>query len=269
MAELRAEDEEIEPAILLVVRDDQGAVVRRLVGERKKGLHRLSWDLRWPTSTPVELEEKKDRAPWDEPPRGPLALPGEYTVTLAREVDGVLTELAGPEHFRVIPLALATLPAPDRDAAFAFQLKVARLQRAVAGAVKVAGEAETRLRYVRKALVETPQADPALMAETQRLTTELLDILVDLRGDPTKKARNVFTPPSIRQRVERVAGDQWFTTSAPTQTHRDGYRWAGEAFTLALGRLRGLFADLESLEAKLEAAGGPWTPGRLPSWVME
>ncbi len=76
MAELREEDLEVEPAAFIVVRDDEGAVVRRVAADRKKGLHRAAWDLRWPSAAPTDLSPAKDRAPWDEPDRGPLALPG-------------------------------------------------------------------------------------------------------------------------------------------------------------------------------------------------
>ena len=91
-------------------------------------------------------------------------------------------------------------------------------------------------------------------------------ILVALRGDPTKEARNVFQPPSLRDRVERIASDQYYVSSAPTKTQRDAYGWAAEGFTVELGHLEQVERDLEALEARLEAAGGPWTPGRLPDW---
>ena len=72
-------------------------------------------------------------------------------------------------------------------------------------------------------------------------------------------------------RVENIVGGQWYVTSAPTQTQRDGYRYAGEAFEGVLGQLRTLVEnDLPALEADLEAAGAPYTPGRkLPDWSME
>jgi hypothetical protein len=38
------------------------------------------------------------------------------------------------------------------------------------------------------------------------------------------------TPPSINERVHDIIGSQWHVTSPPTQTLRDAYRYAGEAF---------------------------------------
>lgn len=268
--ELRAEDEEVEPEIVLVVQDDSGAAVRRLVCPRDKGFHRVAWDLRYPPSTPVELKAVEPEFSWEEPPRGPLAAPGTYTVTLAKKVDGALTTLAGPERFEVAPLGLATLPAADRPALLAFQRKVAELHRAVRGALAVAQETDDRLAHLRKAALQTPGADPALLAEVEALRLRLRAILAELRGDETVSRRNEPTPPSIQERVENVVGSQWLTTAAPSQTEQDAYLHAGTAFARVLAELRALVeTDLRALEARLEAAGAPWTPGRVPDWRME
>jgi hypothetical protein len=66
--------------------------------------------------------------------------------------------------------------------------------------------------------------------------------------------------------VDDIATCQWNTTSSPTQTQRNAYDWAGEAFAVELARLHRAADDLETLEARLEAAGAPWTPGRIPDW---
>jgi len=266
--ELRAEDEEVEPQIVLTVTDEDGQVVRRVTGDRTKGFHRVAWDLRWPAATPVDLTPKTDLAPWETPDRGPLVVPGTYTVTLDKIVDGVVTPLADPQKVRVMPLGLATLEAKDKEAAFAFQAKVARLQRAVHGAIDAAKEADKRLKYLRQAILDTPDADPALLATDIDIQKRLDQVMVELKGDPTKTKREIETPPSIADRVDRITGDQWYSTGMPTTTQTDSYQWAAEAFTGTLERLRTLVDDdLASLESKVEAAGGPWTPGRgVPHW---
>ena len=45
---------------------------------------------------------------------------------------------------------------------------------------------------------------------------------------------------------------------------------AGQQFAELLAALRVLIKeDLVRLESKLEAAGAPWTPGRIPDWQIE
>jgi len=53
--ESRAEDREIDPAVVLTVRDDDGNVIRRVNGAAGKGFHRVAWDLRFPYEGPVSL----------------------------------------------------------------------------------------------------------------------------------------------------------------------------------------------------------------------
>jgi len=267
--ELRAEDEQKEPQILIIIRDETGEVVRQVPGPRDKGLHRVAWDLRYPATTPIQLQEPPDRPPWWRPPAGPLVVPGAYTATLAQKVDGQITELAGPESFQVVPLELATFAAADKAATLEFQKKVARLQRAVTGALRVADETQNRLAHLRKALQETPAAGPELLAELYGLEQRLNALLTKLRGDATRNKWVYPAPPSINERVGDLTG-LWHTTSPPTQTQQDVYGWASQEFADALGALRTLIEqDLAQLEAKLEALGAPWTPGRLPDWKPE
>ncbi|MCU0305218.1 MAG: hypothetical protein MUC56_14295 [Thermoanaerobaculales bacterium] len=264
-AELRAEDEEREPQLVLTVRDAAGTVVQRLTGPRDEGLHRVAWDLRYPSSRPVDLDPGP-AAPWDSPRIGPLALPGAYTVSLASEVDGVVTELAGPESFAVVDLGGGTLPVEDPAGALEFSREAAELQRAALGAVEAAGEMRDRIDHLRAAVLDAPAAGPGRLAELAAIESELNDILLVLSGDKSKARRNEPVDPSIVERITRVVEGQLATTQGPTGTSRDGYRWAAAAFSEQLAALRSLEARLVSLEAALEAEGAPWTPGRLPVW---
>ena len=267
--ELRAEDEEKEPAVMLLVSDDSSNTIRRLSGPRKKGFHKVAWDLRWPASEPINVKPKKDRPPWERDPVGPMALPGTYTVMLAIQRDGAIQTVSDPQVFKVVPLELATFPAKDREEVLAFNQKVARLQRAVLGALKTTKELEDRFAHLRKAFAKTPSADRVWLGELNNLQKRLNSILTTLRGDRTVSKRSEPTSPSVRQRVQSIASSSWYSTSEPTLTHRDGYRHAGAAFTRVLDDLRTLTDDLTKLEAKFEAADAPWTPGRLPSWTQE
>ncbi len=268
--QLRVEDRELTPSVMLTVRDDTGAVVQRVPGSREKGIHRVAWALRYPSSRPTRLKKPEHVSPWAWVPRGPLALPGTYTVTMEKQIDGVVTAMTEPVSFEVVPLGLATFPAEDREVVMAFQKKAASLSRAVSGAGRAIGEAENRVKHLRKALIETPGADPAILGELHVIGTKLIELKTTLQGDRTLSRHMRPVPTSISRRVNAIVSDQWDVTSAPTQTQRDGYRYAADEFAAVLTALRGLIeTDLAAAEAKLEAAGAPWTPGRLPVWQRE
>ena len=74
-------------------------------------------------------------------------------------------------------------------------------------------------------------------------------------------------PPSISDRVNGIVESQWLSTSAPTTTNREQYAVAAAAFQPLVEQLRQLSeTDLRGLEERLEGAGAPWTPGRVPRW---
>jgi len=56
------------------------------------------------------------------------------------------------------------------------------------------------------------------------------------------------------------------TTSAPTGTYIRAYNEAQEDFDSVLDDLEAVDARIRALEAELEAAGAPYTPGRRPVW---
>ncbi len=86
---LREEELEEEPAVLLTVRDAAGDVVRRITGPASAGFHRVAWDLRYPSSAP----EGEAQGFFSRGDSGYLAAPGTYSVSLARRIDGVVTDL--------------------------------------------------------------------------------------------------------------------------------------------------------------------------------
>ena len=265
--DLRAEEREQPPAVVLTVRDADGHVVRRLEGPTSAGMHRVTWDLRYPSYEPVNLQPFVWNNPFSEPARGPMAMPGTYEVSLALRVDGELTTLGESQTFETVPLGVATLPVDDRGALLAFQKETGELQRAVFGAVAAVGEARARLDHLERAIRDTPAADEALAKKALDIRNALADVMIELTGDATVARRSEPTPQSIVSRVGTIVQGHWASTSTPTQTQRDHYTYAAETFGPVLESLKQVIeVDLEGLEKDLEAAGAPWTPGRLPSW---
>jgi photosystem II stability/assembly factor-like uncharacterized protein len=264
--QFRAEDRQREPATMLVVRDSAGAIVRRIEGSRESGIHRASWDLRWPFSGPARLASEH-REYWEPPVQGPLATPGRYSVELVSVADGKETTLAGPQPFEVEALDLGGFADTDKAGTLAFEMKVADLHRALTGALSVANEAHGRLDLLRVAINDTPRADPTMLERLETIEAGLDAVLVSLRGDPTLGRRVVPAPESISEQIDNIVYGQWGVTTAPTQTMRQVYDAAAGSFELTLGDLRRLVErDLRSLETDLESLGAPWTPGRVPTW---
>jgi len=264
--ELRAETEEAKPEVYFMVYDESGAPIRRVEGSIDAGFQRAAWDLRYPT---VSLHEHTDEGE-DFPPAGSLGtlvMCGAYSVRMFQKVDGIVTQVPGAQNFKVMADGTSSLSASDRTAQEEFQRRVARLYRAVSGAVHTSEDMVARLKAIRTALRETPAAEKQLDAAAESIEQKNREILRVLHGDAEMQKRNEPVPSSINDRVNAIMEGERFALAKPTPSHIDDYNIAAAEFADELGKLRTLVkVDLAKLEKDMEAAGAPWTPGRVPEW---
>jgi photosystem II stability/assembly factor-like uncharacterized protein len=262
---LRAEQRELDPAIVLVVSDDEGNVVRRVSAPVTSGFHRIAWDLRYPPPSPIELEPAETDQ-FATPIQGPLAAPGTYTVRLAKRIDGIETTIGQPQSVNVVPLYLSTMSEADRTKMLEFQRRASRLQKAIMGAARANDEALVRVQHIRKALDQIDGPEPKIVERVNAVDKVLRDMDEEINGDATLRAANEPAPPALVDRIT-TAVNGFTTTMPPTSTHREALAIAEEQFVPLLGRLKkAVEVDLAAIEKELNAAGAPWTPGRIPDW---
>jgi photosystem II stability/assembly factor-like uncharacterized protein len=160
----------------LVILDAQGDTVRALEGDRKPGLNRVCWDLRYTAPTTPKLRTSPPGKPFvrvggdgtrplvtwdlDLSLRGPLVLPGTYTVRLV-VADSVTASVTATQSLTVLkdPNTTAT------DADVQAQGKLARTIRAEQDSI---ARMINRLEWVRKQVRDlTAQLrDSALVADS-------------------------------------------------------------------------------------------------------
>lgn len=267
--ELRAEAQEAKPEVYFMVYDEGGTPIRRVDAAVDAGFQRVAWDLRYPA---MRVKEHGEGAEEDEDfpsivDYGPLVLSGSYSVRMFEKVDGVVSEVAGPQSFKVVTEGAASMNAADRATQEEFLRKVTRLYRAVYGATKTAEDVQSRLKPIREALEETPAVEKQLGAEADQIEQRDREILRALRGDRELARRNYNVPTSISDRVDGIMEGERFSLQKPTQTHLDGYNIAAAEFAEQLTNLHTLIeVDLTKLEKEMQAAGAPWTPGQVPEW---
>ena len=264
--QLRREDHEEAPSITLTVRDSEGKVVQRIDGPAGKGFHRVAWNMRYPAPDPIEMNPDSDLPPWESPPKGPMALPGNYTVALSKRVEGELHEIADAQKFVLKPLYSGGLVAEDRQGVLEFQSQTATLYRAVTGANEAASEIQSRIDHLLKAVEDTPAVSEEQAQAVRALNSRMQGLQTKLNGDQTISSRAEPVPMSISTRVGNIVGGSWNSQSAVTGNFRDSYAIAARQFPPVLEELRSIASDLGVLEAQLQAEGAPWTPGRIPDW---
>ncbi|MEE9262972.1 MAG: hypothetical protein V3V11_00840, partial [Vicinamibacteria bacterium] len=109
----------------------------------------------------------------------------------------------------------------------------------------------------------TPGASPELLSQARDIELRLKDVQKKLEGDPVARRLREPQTTSIVGRISKIADGSWKSTYGPTETHRQSLEVATEEFAEASAQLRRLTeTDVKQLEAALEQAGAPWTPGR-------
>jgi hypothetical protein len=263
---LRAEDLEEAPQMVLTVTDVDGNVVRRLTGRTSSGVTSVTWNLRYPSSSPISSGGGGGFGGFGGGGGGPYVLPGTYTVSLAKMVDGIATPVGAPQSFEIYLLDGDATPRSAE--VLAFQQQAAKLQRAMLGTNAAAGEAMTRIGLLKRALNETPSADPRLMVDLRSLENDIREIQWALNGDPTVGRRAEATPTSLSRRLGRFTGGAWTgSLHEVTGLQREQYDIVAAEFGGILAQLRPLVeVELKRIEDAAEAAGAPWTSGRIPTW---
>ncbi|MCK5280360.1 MAG: glycosyl hydrolase, partial [Cyclobacteriaceae bacterium] len=264
--ELRREDNEQKPYLLFTINDENGDAVTRIKQEPKKGVNRVVWNFRYPSVSPA-VAKKPEASIFGSEDQGPLALPGKYTVSLAKVVDGEISELVGPKEFECKTLGFASLPAEDKAAMLAFQKEVSELRRIVLGTAGYVGELSDKLKLMTVAVKETPGISKDILTEIREVEKQIDEIKIMLNGDGSMAKRSYPTSPSITGRIESIVGGLWETSSAPTETMKQSYKVAEELFDEIYPKIKKIGeTEIKALENKLEKAGAPYTPGRLPEW---
>ncbi len=267
-AELRAEKNEIAPYLIFTITDESGNVVRRLYSKPSKGLNRIVWDLRYATTSPLRNRDGKFD-PFKEGNSGLFAMPGKYFVAMDMFASGETKNLTGPKPFKAVVLNNTTLPAEDRAELVAFQQKVAELIRVVQGTDNFTEELADKIATMMQAVHQTPGASPAIEAKLNALSLKVDDILYAFNGKEPRASReeNPPAPVSINERLGNIIYAFYGNTSAPTTTHRRSYEIIRDEFPALYTQIKQISeVDLPAIEAEMEKAGVPYTPGRLPEW---
>ncbi|MFV1988671.1 MAG: glycosyl hydrolase, partial [Gemmatimonadota bacterium] len=270
--ELEAEDREEAPRVFLTIRDSDGNVVNTVSGSTSQGLRRATWDYRYPGYNPVSAGDGGGGGRFGGGGfgggRGPMALPGRYTVSLSRRVDGVVTELAPATAFEIAPMGQPAIQPQDRAAVLAFQRETGELLRVVTGTQRAASAAMQQIQAMKRAVGQWPEATEQIREDVRALELRLTDLQATLNGGRTRRARSEPEMPGIVGRVNQVVRGHWNGVYGPTNTHREQYRIAYDQFTTLYPAMQQLIEiDLPAIEAQLEAVGAPWTTGRaLPDW---
>ncbi len=252
--------------VTLGVYDATGKRVRELSANKKRGMHRVTWDLR--NAPPYTIRRPANQVGESQSrqrdPSGPFVLPGRYTARLTVKAgSGTPAVYEVPIDVRSDPLV--QLADADYHMLYDMRVSTGHLQATVQAAVRTAEQLKEQVADVKSALKSNTAPD-SLSKQADVIDRELGDILKKLRGDPegeTVSDDKRVEDPSIQERVNNVAEEIGNVTSQPTDLQRQTLTLASSDLQREVGRINTLLQRrIPALNAGLDAAKIPWTIGR-------
>ncbi len=263
--ELDKEKNETGPYLVFTIKNKAGDVVRKIYKPAVKGFHRVNWDLRYLSPSPVRLKKGKFN-PMNDGSTGMLALPGQYTVELSLFHNGKEKLLAGPITFTAKVLHNTTLPDKDRQALDSFFNEMTNLWRTTSGAQKYLKSLKNKTAYIQQAIQITNGASLDMKNKAQAVKEEIEKINYLFYGTPAKASFEEVPPEPmpLMKRINDAIYASWQSTSAPTSMQKMNLKIVKDAMPAVLARIKKVDEQLNALRKELDALKAPYTPGRIP-----
>jgi photosystem II stability/assembly factor-like uncharacterized protein len=252
---LEVEKNQANPIIWLTVKDQKGNVIRKLKAPAKKGINRMAWDLRFANSRAITPGQTERPNRWNR--GGALVIPGTYSASLSKEIEGKITSLTNPVPFEVVPLHKGTLQGASADEYRSFMVDLNNLQTDFS---KVRNMMQQNLKKVKAMQLALERA----AIEPGDLNTQLHDLLQAIlmldkgeNGLSTKKEVGEKNQPGVGSFL-RIASRGLATTYGPTKMYKENLETAKKLLVVLKAKVD-LFTNetIPTLEKKLIIAGAP------------
>ena len=249
---VEAENQEAAPAIYVEIKDSEGDVIKRVEGKVKKGLHRITWDMKHTSTAPLTDKESKDR--------GLMALPGTYTATLFKRVDAKVTPLSEAVSFELQPIYQGALEGASYEEIAAYSNDVSRAQKRALSSTTVLMQLKDTMALLRTAIDRTPSDVAKLEAQFAAIQDEINEVNRAFYGLKSRDKMGI-KPANIMSRL-RYARSALGSSYGPTQQHKDQLGYAQNSLDSVVTRISTLQnTAVPKLQHAVLDAGGPWTAG--------
>jgi hypothetical protein len=255
-----AESREDEPAVVLTVRNANGAIVRQIEGPAEAGFHRVAWNLRYPSLEPWSNEESL----WGpDEGSGVLVVPGRFSVQMQHRINGELVDVGQPQSFDVVSIRPdPTLPGSTQQQRVVFESQVDELVRAASGTVESIDAVIAELDAVKETL-ERATTDGSLYSLAHSIQQSMRVQRDRIAGNELRGMYNDWDEVSVQMRLWHARFSPDMSAHGPTPAQQESFRIARKAYDEVVAELTRLVdEDYAGLKQAMDTARVPWTPGR-------
>jgi photosystem II stability/assembly factor-like uncharacterized protein len=249
---IEAEIQEPEPAVYIEIRDNAGDVINRVAGSTKKGLHRITWDMKYSNTTPLTKKDSKNN--------GLMALPGTYSATLFKREGATVTQLAEPVQFTLESIYEGALEGASAEEITTYGNALTKAQKRAMSSTTVLKQVKDTMALLRVAIDRTPSNVTQFEAQFASIQSEINDINKAFTGLESRNRKGI-KPANIMSRL-RYARSALNSSYGPTQQHKDQLGYAEDELSQVIARIKTLHeTTLPALQQAVVNEGGPWTAG--------
>lgn len=254
---LEAEKLETLPQVWFTIKNNYGEVVRHLAIKAEKGIHRMTWDLRYATKDAILLNETSQISDQINA-SGLLVAPGDYNVTMYLNNHGELTQLGSPESFSVKPLYEGTLRGNSQEAISEFWRAYEDCIRKVSAVDLGLNKAQDKTKALKKAILRSSTNANANLKKLQNINDKVNQLKTDFMGNSAKLEVGEKNPPTINDRMFAVYRGLEKSTYGPTESHKRQLEIVKEVTANLRNSLDSIAREIENLESQLKNSGAPY-----------
>lgn len=253
------EEEKLEqkPHLVFVVKNKAGEVVRNIFKEATSGIHRTTWDLRYPNPNPIALGETKV-SNGEEGPNGLLAPPGTYSVTMYLSDNGTVKQLDSPVNFEVKPLYKNTLEGSSMEVASAFWRSFEEASRTSFKIDKSIVKAERKTKALHKALMGSTANTEDGLKQLNAIRDQINTLKSNYLGNQAKLEIGEKNPPSVGDKLFTLYLSLGRSTYGPTETNKTQMQIVTSMLTKAENELNAIMGSMDKFESLLKTSGAPY-----------
>ena len=254
------ESREDAPAVVLTVRNANGAIVRQIEGPAEAGFHRVAWNLRYPSLEPWSAEESL----WgDDEGSGVLVVPGRFSVQMQHRINGELVDVGQSQSFDVVSIRPdPTFPGSTQQQRVVFESQVDELVRAASGTVESIDEVIAELDAVKETLGRAT-TDGSLYAMAHAVQQSIREQRDRIASNELRSMYNDWDEVSVQMRLWHARFSPEMSAHGPTPAQQESMRIARKVYDEVVVELTRLVdEEYAGLKQAMDTARVPWTPGR-------
>lgn len=262
--ELFDEKNEIPPYLLFTISDKNGNEIRKITTKAKKGINRITWNLRSLWGSPFNPSDKFK--PLEKINHGILVVPGKYHVKMDLVSNGKIQELIDNTSFTVSRLNNTTLPSKDEEMLTKNLTKLQELARITWGTQALHSELTKKVNSLQQIALRTTNLPATVLDDLNNLNKELLTIKWQLEGEKPKASYEEIEPRdmAILPRLQSIVFVHNQSTSTITKKELDGYKIVKEEIQPIISKLNDIANhQIANIEETLNKHKAPWTSGRV------